>query len=134
MRFTPSLVVIAIGAVIRYACRVHSHTIDVATIGLIIMLAGIATLLVRLLENPKTDRRRPSQDDLVEVDQRFAPRRSPDLLVVDERLSGTRPTPGDELAAPASQPAPPASVVRQHYAADENEPQIYSITGQPIRH
>jgi hypothetical protein len=40
---------IAVGAILRYAVNVHSSTINIATVGLILMIAGILGLVVSLL-------------------------------------------------------------------------------------
>jgi hypothetical protein len=40
---------IAVGAILRYAVNVHSSTINIATVGLILMIAGILGLVLALL-------------------------------------------------------------------------------------
>lgn len=44
-----SILLIAIGAILRYAVNVHSSTINIATVGLILMIAGILGLILSLL-------------------------------------------------------------------------------------
>jgi uncharacterized protein involved in exopolysaccharide biosynthesis len=44
-----SIVLIAIGAILRYAVTASVSGISIATIGLILMLAGVAGLLLSLL-------------------------------------------------------------------------------------
>jgi hypothetical protein len=44
--FGGSLFLIAVGAILRYAITWESDTIDIDVVGLILMLAGAATLLV----------------------------------------------------------------------------------------
>lgn len=48
MRIGVALIVIAIGAILDFAVTVKNRTIDIQTIGLIVMLAGIAGLLFEL--------------------------------------------------------------------------------------
>lgn len=47
--FGGSLVLIAVGAILRYAITVEADAVDIGTVGLILMLAGVAMLLVTLL-------------------------------------------------------------------------------------
>jgi hypothetical protein len=44
-----SILLIAVGAILRYAVNVHSSTVNIATVGLILMIAGILGLIVSLL-------------------------------------------------------------------------------------
>jgi hypothetical protein len=44
-----SILLIAVGAILRYAINVHSSTINIATVGLILMIAGILGLVLALL-------------------------------------------------------------------------------------
>lgn len=125
MRFAPSLATIAIGAIIRYAFHLHGGTVNLATVGLIIMLAGILMLAIRLLAKPRVAEHVPlSQADLVEVDQRVAPAAASETVVVDGYPGGTRPAP-----VPAS-----TTVIHHNYAGDEAEPRLYNLAGQPVRH
>jgi len=44
-----SILLIAVGAILRYAVNVHSSTININTVGLILMIAGILGLILSLL-------------------------------------------------------------------------------------
>lgn len=44
-----SILLIAVGAILRYAVNVHSSTINIQTVGLILMIAGIVGLILSLL-------------------------------------------------------------------------------------
>lgn len=44
--FGGSLFLIAVGAILRYAITWESDTVNIAVVGLILMLAGIVTLLL----------------------------------------------------------------------------------------
>ena len=58
-----SIVLIAVGAILRYAVNVHSSTINIATVGLILMIAGIIGLILSLLYMALwADRSRPRRD------------------------------------------------------------------------
>ena len=49
MTMGTGVVLIAIGAILRYAVNVHSSTININTVGLILMIAGILGLILSLL-------------------------------------------------------------------------------------
>lgn len=49
MTLGTSILLIAVGAILRYAVNVHSSTINISTVGLILMIAGILGLIVSLL-------------------------------------------------------------------------------------
>jgi hypothetical protein len=54
---------IAVGAILRYAVNVHSSTVNIATVGLILMIAGILGLILSLLYTAFwADRTRPRRD------------------------------------------------------------------------
>jgi hypothetical protein len=44
-----SILLIAVGAILRYAVNVHSSAVNINTVGLILMVAGILGLIVSLL-------------------------------------------------------------------------------------
>jgi Domain of unknown function (DUF6458) len=44
-----SILLIAVGAILRYAVNVHSSAVSIDTVGLILMIAGILGLVVSLL-------------------------------------------------------------------------------------
>ncbi|HEV3319157.1 MAG TPA: DUF6458 family protein [Solirubrobacteraceae bacterium] len=49
MTFGTSIFLIAVGAILRYAVTATVSGIDIATVGLILMIAGIAGLVLSLL-------------------------------------------------------------------------------------
>lgn len=49
MTIGTSILLIAVGAILRYAVNVHSSTINIATVGLILIIAGILGLVLSLL-------------------------------------------------------------------------------------
>lgn len=49
MTIGTSILLIAVGAILRYAVNVHSSAINIDTVGLILMIAGILGLVVSLL-------------------------------------------------------------------------------------
>jgi Na+/proline symporter len=58
-----SILLIAVGAILRYAVNVHSSTVNIATVGLILMIAGILGLILSLLYTAFwADRMRPRRD------------------------------------------------------------------------
>jgi hypothetical protein len=65
-----SIVLIAAGAILRYAVNAHSGVINIQTVGLILMIAGILGLILSLLymafwadRTRTTARRQPYVDD-----------------------------------------------------------------------
>ena len=63
MTLGTSILLIAAGAILRYAVNVHSSAINIATVGLILMIAGILGLIVSLLYTAFwADRARPRRD------------------------------------------------------------------------
>ena len=59
-----SIVLIAAGAILRYAVNVHSSVINIQTVGLILMIAGILGLILSLLYVAFwADRTRPARRD-----------------------------------------------------------------------
>ena len=49
MTIGTSILLIAVGAILRYAVNVHSSAVSINTVGLILMVAGILGLIVSLL-------------------------------------------------------------------------------------
>ena len=63
MTIGTSILLIAVGAILRYAVNVHSSTINISTVGLILMIAGILGLILSLLYMAFwADRTRPRRD------------------------------------------------------------------------
>ena len=62
-----SILLIAVGAILRYAVNVHSSTINIETVGLILIIAGILGLILSLLYMAFwADRTRPPRDRYVD--------------------------------------------------------------------
>jgi hypothetical protein len=62
-----SIVLIAVGAILRYAVNIHSSAINIATVGLILIIAGILGLVLSLLYTAFwADRTRPRRDPYVD--------------------------------------------------------------------
>jgi hypothetical protein len=62
-----SILLIAVGAILRYAVNVHSSAININTVGLILMIAGIIGLIVSLLYSAVwADRTRSRRDAYVD--------------------------------------------------------------------
>lgn len=77
LRIGTSIVMIALGAILRFAVHVNTQGFNVHTIGLILMIVGIVGLLISLLlMSVWADRRR----DVVTV------RREPDVIVRDREV------------------------------------------------
>jgi hypothetical protein len=58
-----SILLIAIGAILRYAVNVHSSAFNISTAGLILMIVGILGLILSLLYTAFwADRTRPRRD------------------------------------------------------------------------
>ena len=65
-----SIFLIAVGAILRYAVDVTVSGIEIQTIGLILMIAGVVGLVIGLFLLTQTERRRPvAYDDRV-IDDR----------------------------------------------------------------
>ena len=62
-----SIFLIALGAILRYAVNAHSSVINIQTVGLILMIAGIVGLILALLYMAFwADRTRPRRDPYVD--------------------------------------------------------------------
>jgi hypothetical protein len=58
-----SILLIAVGAILRYAVNVHSSSFNISTAGLILMIVGILGLILSLLYTAFwADRTRPRRD------------------------------------------------------------------------
>ena len=63
MTIATAIFLIAVGAILRYALNVNSDVINIQTVGLILMIAGILGLIVSLLYTAFwADRTRPPRD------------------------------------------------------------------------
>jgi predicted transporter len=70
MTFAGSIFLIAVGAILRFATHFHIKGLDVRTIGLILMIAGVIGLLVAIWQWAVWSRR--SRQSEVLVDDRRA--------------------------------------------------------------
>lgn len=61
-----SIFLIAVGAILRYATNFHVQGVDVDTVGLILMLAGIAGLVIGLIQYFVSTNRRGRRDIRIE--------------------------------------------------------------------
>jgi len=61
-----AIFLIAVGAILRYATNVHVEGVSLDTVGLILMLAGIAGLIIGLWQWATLSRRRREGDVVVE--------------------------------------------------------------------
>ena len=70
MTIGASIFLVALGAILKYAVDVTVSGIEIQTIGLILMIAGVVGLVIGLFLMTQTERRRPvAYDDRV-VDDR----------------------------------------------------------------
>jgi hypothetical protein len=76
MTIAAAIFLIAIGAILRYATNVHVEGVSVDTVGLILMIAGVAGLVLSFFQEAIWSDRRRRRDALVEEReaQRVAPR------------------------------------------------------------
>ena len=70
-----AIFLIAVGAILRYATNIHVEGVSLDTVGLILMLAGIAGLIIGLWQWATLSRRRREGD--VVVEERRDVRQSP---------------------------------------------------------
>jgi hypothetical protein len=61
-----AIFLIAVGAILRYATNLHVEGVSLDTVGLILMLAGIAGLIIGLWQWATLSRRRREGDVVVE--------------------------------------------------------------------
>ena len=59
MTIGASIFLIAVGAILKYAMNATVSGIEIQTIGLILMIAGVVGLVIGLFLLAQTDRRRP---------------------------------------------------------------------------
>jgi hypothetical protein len=70
MTIGASIFLIAVGAILKYAVDVTVSGIEIQTIGLILMIAGVVGLVIGLFLLTQADRRRPAAYDDRVVDDR----------------------------------------------------------------
>ena len=67
MTIAAAIFLIAVGAILRYATNIHVQGVSVDTVGLILMIAGAAGLILSFLqEGLWSRRRRPEEAPAVE--------------------------------------------------------------------
>jgi beta-lactamase regulating signal transducer with metallopeptidase domain len=59
MTIGASIFLIAVGAILKYAVTATAAGIEIQTVGLILMIAGVVGLVIGLFLLTQTDRRRP---------------------------------------------------------------------------
>jgi cytochrome c oxidase subunit IV len=75
MGYAGSIFVIAVGAILRYATNIHVEGVSMDTVGLILMIAGAAALILSLfMDLVWSDRMRRRE---AVVDERLPPREVP---------------------------------------------------------
>jgi hypothetical protein len=63
MTIGASIFLIAVGAILKYAVTATIAGVEIQTVGLILMIAGVVGLLIGLFLLIQTDRRRPAYYD-----------------------------------------------------------------------
>lgn len=71
MTIAGSIFLIAVGAILKFATNVHVKGVSVDTVGLILMLAGIAGLVLGLIQSAMWSKRRSRRE--VVIDDRREP-------------------------------------------------------------
>jgi len=74
MTFAGSIFLIAVGAILRFATHFHVEGIDLRTVGLILMIAGVLGLLIAIWQWAVWSRRSRESEVIVD-DRREEPRR-----------------------------------------------------------
>jgi hypothetical protein len=71
MTFAGSIFLIAVGAILRWGVHLHVKHVDEKTIGLILIIAGVAGLIIASLQTFVWARRTPPRDDRYYDDRRY---------------------------------------------------------------
>ena len=66
MTIAAAIFLIAVGAILRYATNVHVEGVSVDTVGLILMIAGVAGLILSFFQDALWSDRRRRREVLVE--------------------------------------------------------------------
>jgi hypothetical protein len=66
MTFAGSIFLIAVGAILRFATHIHVQGIDLHTVGLILMIAGVLGLLIAIWQWAVWSRRSRQSEVLVD--------------------------------------------------------------------
>jgi hypothetical protein len=75
MTIAGAIFLIAVGAILRYATNLHVEGISIDTVGLILMIAGIAGLILSFFQEAIWSDRRRRRD--VELEERHEVREPP---------------------------------------------------------
>jgi hypothetical protein len=73
MTIAAAIFLIAVGAILRYATNLHVEGVSIDTIGLILMIAGAAGLILSFFQDAIWSDRRRRREALIE-EERLAPR------------------------------------------------------------
>jgi hypothetical protein len=76
MPIAGSIFLIAVGAILKFATNVHVKGVSIDTVGLILMIAGVAALLLSLLQEAIWSRR-ARRDEVPAVEERREVREPP---------------------------------------------------------
>jgi membrane protein YdbS with pleckstrin-like domain len=74
MTFAGSILLIVVGAILRFAVHVHTKGFNLHTVGLILMIAGVVGLIIAIWQWAVWSRRSRRQEVLVD-DRRYDDRR-----------------------------------------------------------
>jgi hypothetical protein len=72
MTIAAAIFLIAVGAILRYATNIHVQGVSIDTVGLILMIAGAAGLILSFFQEAIWSDRRRRRDALIE-EERAAP-------------------------------------------------------------
>jgi hypothetical protein len=73
MTIAAAIFLIAIGAILRYATNIHVEGVSVDTVGLILMIAGVAGLILSFFQEAIWSDRRRRRDALIEEERAAQP-------------------------------------------------------------
>lgn len=76
MTYAGSILIIAVGAILRYATNVHVEGVSIDTVGLILMIAGVAALILSFLQEAIWSDRIRRREAIAE-ERELAPREVP---------------------------------------------------------
>jgi hypothetical protein len=73
MTIAAAIFLIAVGAILRYATNIHVQGVSVDTVGLILMIAGAAGLILSFFQEAIWSDRRRRRDALIEEERAARP-------------------------------------------------------------
>jgi len=73
MTIAAAIFLIAVGAILRYATNIHVEGVSVDTVGLILMIAGAAGLILSFFQEAIWSDRRRRRDALIEEERAAQP-------------------------------------------------------------